>query len=218
MLYTFLRWCPGIIGLLLRQKLYPRYLKKCGCDVLFGRFVDICNGKETISIGSGVIVNDFAGLYGDDGGNSESTLQIGDNVFVGAGTTLTLTKGDITIKSGANLGSGCILRSDENTVIENDVLIAAFCEIGEKHHDEKRQYSGNENSPKTKITQIDSGCWIGVRAKIADGVHIGEGTIVGAHTVVCTDLPAYIIAIGNPGEVLRKRLDVSKMAINYKSE
>lgn len=206
MLYAFLRWCPGIIGLLLRQKLYPRYLKECGRDVLFGRFVDICNGRETISIGSGVIINDFAGLYGDDGGSSGSALEIGDNVFLGAGTTLTLTNGDITIKSGANLGSGCALRSDKHIVIGKDVLIAAFCEIGEKHHDENSRHRRNEHSSDTNITQIDSGCWLGVRAKIADGVHIGKGTIVGAHTVVCTDLPDYIIAIGNPGEVLRKRV------------
>ncbi len=205
MLYTFLRWCPGIVGLLLRQKLYPRYLKKCGRDVLFGRFVDICNGREKISLGSGVIVNDYAGLYGDVGGNSDSGLQIADNVFIGAGTTLTLTNGSITIKSGTNLGSGCVVRSNADIVIENDVLIAAFCEIGEQCHDEKKQRRRSENSLKRKTTQIDSGCWIGVRAKIADGVHISKGTIVGAHSAVSTDLPDYVVAIGNPAKVLRKR-------------
>lgn len=205
MIYTFLRWCPGLIGLLLRQKLYPRYLKKCGRDVLFGRFVDIRNGKEKISIGSGVIVNDFAQLCGDDGESAESSLQIEDNVFIGARTTLKLTNGSITIKTGANLGSGCVLHSDEHIVLENDVLIAAFCEIGKKHHNEKGEHTSSENSLKTKITQIDSGCWLGARAAIADGVHIGEGSIVGAHAVVSSDLPDYVVATGNPAEVLRKR-------------
>ena len=36
------------------------------------------------------------------------------------------------------------------------------------------------------------------------GVSIGEGTIVGSGAVVTKDLPAHVIAVGNPARVLRE--------------
>ena len=36
-------------------------------------------------------------------------------------------------------------------------------------------------------------------------MHIGDGAIVGANSVVAKDVPAYCIAVGNPCRVVRKR-------------
>lgn len=207
MLYKLLRWCPGALGLFLRQKLYPGYVKECGRNVLFGRFVDLRDGRDSICIGSGVVVNDFVTLQGCSGKDSDSTLVIEDNVFIGAGTTVELTSGDITIRSGTNLGSGCVVQSAQTVLIEKDVLGAAFCEIG------KSNANGDQlpvdKKPcfdlRKKETRIGNGCWLGVRAKIEAGVRIGKGTIIGAHATVTTDIPDHVTAIGCPAKVLRKR-------------
>ena len=48
---------------------------------------------------------------------------------------------------------------------------------------------------------------IGQNAVILPGVHIGDGAIVGANSVVGRDIDPYAIVIGNPAKILRKRFD-----------
>ncbi|MDE5987638.1 MAG: CatB-related O-acetyltransferase, partial [Prevotella sp.] len=47
--------------------------------------------------------------------------------------------------------------------------------------------------------------WIGYEAVIMAGVHIGDGAIVGARTVVTKDVPPYTIVGGVPAKEIRKR-------------
>jgi maltose O-acetyltransferase len=53
---------------------------------------------------------------------------------------------------------------------------------------------------------IGDRCWIGGRAIVLPGVTIGENTTIGAGSVVTRDIPANVVAAGNPCRVLR-RLD-----------
>lgn len=50
---------------------------------------------------------------------------------------------------------------------------------------------------------IGDNCWIGADVTILPGVTIGEGTVIGAKSVVTKDIPAHVIAVGNPCRVLR---------------
>ena len=56
-------------------------------------------------------------------------------------------------------------------------------------------------------TVIGNDVWIGRNAVILPGVHIGDGAIVGANSVVGSDIDPYTIVVGNPAKVLRKRFD-----------
>ena len=46
--------------------------------------------------------------------------------------------------------------------------------------------------------------WIGANSTVCGGVSIGDGTIIGAGSVVTKDIPSGVIAAGNPCRVLRK--------------
>ena len=50
-------------------------------------------------------------------------------------------------------------------------------------------------------------CGLGKNAVILPGVHIGDGAIIGANSVVGRDVDPYTIVVGNPAQVLRKRFD-----------
>ncbi len=39
------------------------------------------------------------------------------------------------------------------------------------------------------------------------GVHIGDGAIIGANSVVASDIPPYAVAVGNPCRVVKMRFD-----------
>ena len=56
-------------------------------------------------------------------------------------------------------------------------------------------------------TVICNDVWIGQNAVILPGVHIGDGAIIGANSVVGSDVAPYTIVAGNPAKVLRKRFD-----------
>ena len=51
---------------------------------------------------------------------------------------------------------------------------------------------------------IGKNCWIGAGAVILPGVTIGDNTVVGAGSVVTKDLPANVVAVGNPCRVMRE--------------
>lgn len=56
-------------------------------------------------------------------------------------------------------------------------------------------------------TIIGNDVWIGERATILPGVHIGDGAVIGMNSVVGSDIPPYTIVAGNPAKELRKRFD-----------
>ena len=56
-------------------------------------------------------------------------------------------------------------------------------------------------------TVIGNDVWIGQNATILPGVHIGDGAIVGANSVVASDVEPYSIVVGNPAKLIRYRFD-----------
>lgn len=51
--------------------------------------------------------------------------------------------------------------------------------------------------------RIGNNVWIGAGAMIMPGVTIGDNTVIGAGSVVTKDIPANVVAVGNPCRVLR---------------
>ncbi|MDF2693433.1 MAG: galactoside O-acetyltransferase [Labilithrix sp.] len=57
-----------------------------------------------------------------------------------------------------------------------------------------------------KPITIGNNVWLGGGVIVCPGVTIGENTVVGAGSVVARDLPANVVAVGNPARIVR-RLD-----------
>lgn len=73
-----------------------------------------------------------------------------------------------------------------------------------------------EDLPFKGDTIIGNDVWIGQNVTILPGVHIGDGAIIGANSVVTKDIPEYHIAGGNPCKIIRKRFN--EELINYLEE
>ena len=54
---------------------------------------------------------------------------------------------------------------------------------------------------------IGRNCWIGAGALIMPGVTIGDNSVIGAGSVVTKDIPANVVAVGNPCKVMREITD-----------
>ena len=56
-------------------------------------------------------------------------------------------------------------------------------------------------------TVVGNDVWLGQNTTVMPGVHIGDGAIIAANSIVVKDIPPYCIAGGNPCKVIRKRFD-----------
>ena len=54
-------------------------------------------------------------------------------------------------------------------------------------------------------TWIGHEAYVGVASFVKRGVRIGDGAVIGAHSVVTRDVPAYAIAVGSPARIIRMR-------------
>ncbi|MFG6369698.1 MAG: sugar O-acetyltransferase [Lachnospiraceae bacterium] len=57
---------------------------------------------------------------------------------------------------------------------------------------------------------IGRNCWIGAGAIIMPGVTIGDNTVIGAGSIVTKDMPANVVAVGNPCRIMREINDHDK--------
>lgn len=97
---------------------------------------------------------------------------------------------------------GCILLDCARIEIGDNVLLAPNVQIYTAHHpiDPQVRLSGKElASPIT----IGHNVWLGGGVIVCPNVRIGDNTTIGAGSVVTKDIPANVIAVGNPCRVIR---------------
>lgn len=56
--------------------------------------------------------------------------------------------------------------------------------------------------PPSPPIVIGDNCWLGVRAVVLGGAHLGDGVIVGAGAVVDFEVPDFAVVAGNPARVV----------------
>ncbi|MDE7391523.1 MAG: CatB-related O-acetyltransferase [Treponemataceae bacterium] len=61
--------------------------------------------------------------------------------------------------------------------------------------------------PRKGNTVIGNDVWLGRECRIMPGVHIGDGAIIAAYSVVAKDIPPYTVAGGNPCRPIKPRFD-----------
>lgn len=67
--------------------------------------------------------------------------------------------------------------------------------------------------PRKGDIVIGNDVWIGRECLVLPGVHIGDGAIIAARSVLTRDIPPYTIAGGNPAAVRRQRFDEALTAL-----
>lgn len=112
-------------------------------------------------------------------------LIIGDRTFINA---------DFLVIGGGQVRIG------------TDCLIGPRCGIYTPNHAEEipRRLEGWE---LPKPVTIGNNVWIGGSVTITPGVSIGDNSIIGAGSVVTRDIPADVVAAGNPCHPLRPIAD-----------
>lgn len=116
---------------------------------------------------------------------------------------------EIIIGDNVNIETDCHISAINSVIIEDNVLIASFVYISDHSHGEI-----NANSlitPPLARPLISKGpiricknVWLGEKVTVLPGVTIGEGSIIGANSVVTKDIPPYCVACGSPARIIKK--------------
>lgn len=155
-------------------------------------------------------------------------VRIGDNSMVGCSFVFESDEGEINVGSNSYIGGGTTLISRNNISIGNSVTIAWGCTIydhnshsldyRERQKDIERQnddyrngrnfiYSKDWSVVKSKPIIIEDNVWIGFDSVILAGVTVGEGSIIGARSVVRENVEPWTVVAGNPAVVIKRLRD-----------
>lgn len=194
----------GAAGLFLRRVFYRYIFAEMGKNVTIGRHVTIRGGRR-LSIGDNVMIDDNCVL---DARGEQTKIIIGAGTLLSGNTVVRARNAKISIGSGCSIGRNCLLGTDSRLEIEEEVLLGAYtylCAGGLHRFDGAEVSVLAQGVNDSKGIFISKGAWLGTRTTVLDGVIIGKGTVVGAHSLVNKSLPDMVIAHGSPAKVTRKR-------------
>jgi acetyltransferase-like isoleucine patch superfamily enzyme len=150
-----------------------------------GRWTRVA-GKLVIANHGGTIIIGERVLFHSEHGRSLFSVFQGGRLEIGDRTSINYAA-DFAATGLISIGADC--RIGTNVIImDND-----FHEID----DRSRQ-------PLPKPVMIEDSVWIANRSMVLPGVTIGRGSVIGAGSVVMTDIPEHSLAMGNPARVIKK--------------
>lgn len=179
----------GFVGLRFIRVLYRRF--SVGANPR-------CWGKPSVVMapGSSITIGDRLWAVSDFGRGgialySKCKLRTmkGAEIVIGDGVELNGTS--ITCQKRIEIGSGTLIAA-------NVVIVDA--DFHRHWPSEQRSLFADEGRPVT----IGRNVWIGMGTLILKGTKIGDRSIIGAGSVVTGEIPANVVAAGNPARVLRE--------------
>jgi maltose O-acetyltransferase len=144
-------------------------------------------------------------------GLGELLAGIGEETFIR--TPFYCDYGDgITIGARTFVNFNCTMLDGARISVGSECLIASGVQLVTATHPidpTPRRAAWEQALPVT----IADGVWLGAGAIVCPGVSIGENTIVGAGSIVTHDLPAGVVAYGNPARVAREIDERDRVAV-----
>ena len=116
------------------------------------------------------------------------SINIGDSVSIGEDAHITCIN-KIVIGNNVLMGKKVLITDNAHGSSEGDILDISPVS--------RPLYS------KGPVI-IEDNVWIGEKASIMPGVHIGKSAIIGANSVVTKDVPAYTVVGGIPAKIIKK--------------
>lgn len=84
-------------------------------------------------------------------------------------------------------------------------LIAAGCRITDTHgHPVDLVHRRYVEDPDPQPVTIGNDVWLGAEVMVCKGVTIGDGSVIGAKSLVTSDIPPMTLAAGVPAKIIRQ--------------
>lgn len=111
------------------------------------------------------------------------------------------------LEIGDNSGIGMYSEMHGAIRIGNNVMMGHYCLFYSRNHAHNRTDIPmiNQGFEEVRPVIIGNDVWIGSRVTILPGVHIGNGCVLAAGSVITKDAPPNTIIAGNPAKVVKQR-------------
>ncbi|SMG16793.1 acyltransferase [Fibrobacter sp. UWB13] len=162
--------------------------KQCDKTVSFGK-IGLIHGGECITI--------------------EEKTYFSDYIYLTTWPNLVKEKPSLMIGAYCDFGAFNHITCTNKMTIGNNVLTGKWVTISDNNHGDSSMEMLKMHPLKRPIISkgpvvIEDDVWIGDKATILSGVHIGKGAIIAANAVVTKNVPAYSVAAGNPAKIIKQ--------------
>jgi acetyltransferase-like isoleucine patch superfamily enzyme len=99
--------------------------------------------------------------------------------------------------------SGTVIGAAKSIIIGNNVFFGANTLITDFDWHAVEPELRKTGKPKSAPIVIEDNVWIGINTVVLKGVTIGQNSVIGANSLVVKDIPANVIAGGNPCKVIK---------------
>ncbi|MDP2561329.1 acyltransferase [Psychrobium sp. 1_MG-2023] len=190
-LYFFHQLVTSLCSFMMRlgywTPLFKSRTKACGGQLFLYGGLPYIAGNLDISLGERCRVSGHSTFTGRTCSKQTPMLWIGDNVDIGWMTTIAV-------------GSKVVI--GDNVRIAGRAFLAGY--PGHPLNAEERALGLAETDAQVGGIILENDVWLATGVFVMAGVTIGQGSIIAASSVVTKDIPAGVLAGGNPAKVIRK--------------
>ncbi|MGO9753200.1 MAG: acyltransferase [Solirubrobacteraceae bacterium] len=136
----------------------------------------------------------------------DGRLEIGAHTLLEPGVWITVpAPGRVRIGAGTFLNLGVMIAAVELVEIGDHCMLANGCFVSDGSHrfDDPLKPVPWQGFSSKGPTRIGDNVWCGINVVVTTGVTIGERCVIGANSVITTDIPPFSLAAGAPARVLR---------------
>lgn len=129
-----------------------------------------------------------------------------DTIRYGSGEILLQAKSPqshIRIGDRVHINNNVFMIAQTGISIGNDSLIGFQCVIADFDMHGVSIDARHSSRGVSREIIIEENVWIGARCFICKGVHIGKNSVIGANSVVTSNIPCNVVAAGAPAKVIR---------------
>ena len=135
----------------------------------------------------------------------EGRLELGAQVLFEPGVWITAPgEARVRIGGGTFLNLGVMVASLELVEIGDHCMLANGCFVSDANHryDDPARPVPWQGFTSKGPTVIGDNVWLGANVVVTSGVNIGRRCVIGANSVVTSDLPEFTMAVGAPAKII----------------